>query len=196
MFYHTSMHWNVHAVKHKLISTIFHSVDLCSLFLKFLFHVMQLSKCFVSFRFIPFHQLLRYSFATSLKNLVYFLICCYLAQNALWEKNRTKIKKSYFVVSSIQHYYPSFYGMQMPNAFNAQACHSTTFFLFILYLPVRIKFRFIIFENKSISNLVHFSASIETKLNKKKVRQLRKRSPHLHTKTRKFKLWTNFMRCY
>lgn len=119
-------------------------------------------------RFIPFHQLLRYSFATSLKNLVYFLICCYLAQNALWEKNRTKIKKSYFVVSSIQHYYPSFYGMQMPNAFNAQACHSTTFFLFILYLPVRIKFRFIIFENKSISNLVHFSAFIETKLNKKK----------------------------
>lgn len=77
-------------------------------------------------------------------------------------------QNEYFVVSSIQHYYPSFYGMQMPNAFNAQACHSTTFFLFILYLPVRIKFHFIIFENKSISNLVHFSAFIETKLNKKK----------------------------
>lgn len=147
-------------------------------------------------RFIPFHQLLRYSFATSLKNLVYFWICFYLAQNAVWEKNRTKIKKSYFVVSSIQHYYPSFYSMQMPNAFNAQACHSTTFFLLILYLPVRIKFRFIIFENKSISNLVYFSAFIEKQswILKKSAPAEKEKStlPHLYTKTRKIYAMNQF----
>lgn len=90
-------------------------------------------------------------------------------------------KKSYFVVSSIQHYYPSFYGMQMPNAFNAQACHSTTFFLFILYLPVRIKFRFIIFENKSISNLVYFSAFIENQSWIKKKCASWERKAHIST---------------